>query len=256
MDRALTDAIETLLLPPGSLLLLGIAGLVSMRWFRKTAPWLIGASLLLLYLFSTPWVGNRLLHALETYPPLDIRQETVSTAQAIVILGGGRHADTPDYGGDTVNATSLERLRYGARLARASTLPILVSGGAGPADPVSEAALMGETLKQDFGLAPRWIEDRSRTTWDNARESAAILHRAGIRRIILVTHANHMPRAMLAFRHFDLQAIPASTLYTRPHPGPARLRDWLPDAKALRNSYLAGHEWLGWLWYRLRIAIG
>ena len=55
----------------------------------------------------------------------------MKSAQAIVVLGGGLYFDTPEYGGDTVGGSTLERLRYAATIARKTNLPVLVTGGAG-----------------------------------------------------------------------------------------------------------------------------
>jgi uncharacterized SAM-binding protein YcdF (DUF218 family) len=54
--------------------------------------------------------------ALGRTSPLDLAQ--VSNAQAIVILGGGVRREAPEYGGATLGGITLERVRYGARLAR------------------------------------------------------------------------------------------------------------------------------------------
>jgi len=53
-----------------------------------------------------------------------------SSAQAIVVLGGGTRRNAPEYGGDTLGALTLERLRYGTVVARVTHLPMLLSGGA------------------------------------------------------------------------------------------------------------------------------
>ncbi len=65
-----------------------------------------------------------------------------------------------------------ERLRYAARLAKTSALPVLISGGLHYGRPPSEAALMANALLQDFGVPTRWQEGLSRTTWENATLSA------------------------------------------------------------------------------------
>ena len=47
----------------------------------------------------------------------------LADAGAIVILSGGLRDYAPEYGGPTVNRVTLERVRYGARLARQSGEP-------------------------------------------------------------------------------------------------------------------------------------
>ena len=115
--------------------------------------------------------------------------------QAIVILGGGKNNEAPEFGNeDTVNRWTLQRLRYGAYLQQETGKPILVSGGA-PYEGRPEADAMAETLERDFHAKNIWIEDQSKDTAENATYSAAILKQHGIERIAIVSQAWHLPRA-------------------------------------------------------------
>ena len=89
---------------------------------------------------------------------------------------------------------------------------------------------------------------RSTNTMENAAYSAQVLQEAGIRKIYLVTHAWHMPRAVLAFEKAGLEVIPAPTAFVSRSDG--QLQDFLPSASALQLTYYAIHEWLGILWYQ------
>jgi uncharacterized SAM-binding protein YcdF (DUF218 family) len=240
-----TNLIAAFLLPPLSLLLLGGAGLLLLGRKPLLGKGLLIASLAGLWLLSTPIVAEQfLLRLMPPYAPLSGRD-----ADAIVILGGGRNRNSVEYGGDTIKNLTLERLRYGALLARRLHKPVLVTGGAPEGDLVPEAYLMRRVLQDEFHVPVRWLEDRSRNTRENARFSAQILRRAGIKRIYLVSHAWHLARAMPEFERTGLMVIPAGTGYKQY--GDVELFDFIPDAKALYNSYLASHEWIGLLWYRL-----
>ena len=175
------------------------------------------------------------------------------SGQAIVVLGGGVQIDAPEYGADAPSMDTLARLRYGAHLHRALGKPVLVTGGA-VSGHRPEAAAMKAVLENEFQTPVRWTEQRSRNTLENARLSYSILSAAGIRRIYLVTHAWHMPRAILAFEHLGFEVIPAPTGYSR------RLKltllDYLPNASALLDSNLFFHEVIGIGWYHLRILLG
>jgi uncharacterized SAM-binding protein YcdF (DUF218 family) len=96
----------------------------------------------------------------------------------------------------------------------------------------------------------RWQEDASRDTWENARDSAAILQAAGIRSVFVVTHAWHMRRALVAFRRFGLQATPAPVPFSRVVP--FEIGAFIPRASSWSASYYALHEWIGDAWYALR----
>jgi len=140
-------------------------------------------------------------------------------------------------------------------LFRGTHTPILVSGGNVFDTRQSEAELMRNSLINDFGVAVKWTETRSRNTWENAVFSGRILRAAGIRRIYLVTHASHMARARMAFQKTGLQIIPAPMGFTNLTGETPLLLDLLPDHKALDASSRCLHEWLGMLWYRLRYPV-
>jgi uncharacterized SAM-binding protein YcdF (DUF218 family) len=252
VELLLVKMVTALVLPPGFVLLLGVLGLVLLRRRRVWGTGLLGASLALLWLLSAPAVGRVLLHGLETYPALDTRALAAAEAGAIVILAGGRERAAPEYGGETVSRMTLVRLRYGARLYRQTGFPVLVSGGRVFGGGRSEASLMRTALAEDFDVPVRWVEGESRNTAENARLSAKVLNESGVRRVILVTDAWHMPRAVSAFERAGLQVVAAPTRFHLRDPGkPFPLR-WLPDADALLMSARALHEYVGRVWYVLR----
>lgn len=236
----LKKLLAALVLPPTSLLLLALVGLWLARRRPRAGHAVIAIAVGSLLLLSTPWVANGLLSSLEGSPP--ITREELGRAEAIVILGAGTYHDAPEYGGDTVNELALERLRYGARLARVSGLPVAVTGGA-PGGGRPEGESMREALEDDFGVSVRWMETESRDTAENAAFLAPMLKDAGIRRIALVTHAWHMPRARELFERNGMEVLPAPTHFTTSSPG--AYGPWLPSASGLRMSYFALHEWLG-----------
>lgn len=241
--------ISTLLLPPANgVFLLCIAGL-----FRRRR-WAFGLAVLatlLLLLQSVSIVADPLIATLEDQSAAIAPAAARPNAGAIVILGGGLSTDAAEYGGDTTGDQTLIRLRYGATLARRYELPVLITGGLTPNTSATEASIMAGILRE-FGVTPRWQEDGSIDTAANAALSAPVLKAAGINRILLVTHAYHMPRAKMLFERAGLEVIPAPTAF-RDHPNSGQwlLTDFLPRAKALRTSYHALHEWLGIAWLSL-----
>lgn len=246
-------ALGALLLPPGILIVLALAGLLLLRWRFRLGAGLIWAAVLALAVLSLPLTGRALLVALEDdAAPVALDDATLPRrAQAIVVLGAGREWNAPEYGADAVNMYTLSRLRYAARLHRATGLPLLVSGGSVFGEHVPEAELMRQSLAQDFGVQARWLETRSRNTFENALYSRALLADAGVRSALLVTHAWHMPRARWAFARAGLSVVPAPTGYSTVA---GSALDLLPVAKGLRMSQIALRERLGLLWYRLRYA--
>ena len=250
-DFSLKSFAELFVLPPSNLLLLFVAGLWIARRRRRLGVTAQCAAVLVLYVLSVPMVAGAMLRTLEPAAPLDVATVARSGAGAIVVLAGDMER-TPEYGGATVGALSLERVRYAARLARATGLPILVTGGVLDEGERPIAALMRDVLTEDFGLAVRWTEERAQTTAENARFSATLLRRHGIGTIVLVTHAFHMKRAALAFVHAGLTVIEAPTIFT---PSETEADTLVPSAKALHASFFALHEWIGLIWYRLNYAV-
>lgn len=242
-----THLVAAALLPPLSLVLLLVAGLVVQRR-RRLALSLILLSTSALYALSMPWVGGLLLKSLEISGP--VSQAQLQTADAIVVLGGGRRFAEAEYGGDTLNSLSLERLRYAAYLHRSSQLPILVTGGKPGGGTLSEGRIMQHILQSEYGLSAKWVEDASSTTWENARFSAPLLKQAGVQRIALVSHAWHLHRAVPLFEAQGLDVIPAGIQFSSSHVD--SILDLLPTPVGLRDSTFALHEWLGILWYKLR----
>ena len=236
------------LLPPLSLIILLAAGLLLYRRRPRLAMSLILLSTTALYTLSTPWVGGLLLKSLEISAPVSPHQ--LQTADAIVVLGGGRRLEAAEYGTDTLNSISLERLRYAAFLHRISGLPILVSGGAPDGGTLAEGRIMQHILQSEYGISARWIEDASTTTWENAQFSAPQLKQAGVHRIVLVTHAWHLRRAVPLFEAQGLSVIPAGTQFSGTRVD--SVLDLLPTPAGLRDSTFALHEWLGIVWYKLR----
>lgn len=235
-----------LLLPP--LILLWPPLLAwALRRFRL-ATRLAGLSLLLFALMSVPVVGGFSLHSLEIAPALDLAHPP--PADAIVVLGGGRRIGAPEYGDDSVNAFTLERLRYAATLYRTTGRPILVTGGALGGGCTPEGELMSRALIKEFMIPVRWSETRSLTTWDNAKYAAAMLKQDGITRIYLVSHAWHLRRAAPLFEQQGLVVIPAGTGFSSSDSND--VFDWIPTYRAYTETYLALHEWLGILWYKAR----
>jgi uncharacterized SAM-binding protein YcdF (DUF218 family) len=248
LDAGWQRLIAELLLPPGGILLLTLVALV--LWPRRLGRSILGLAALATYALATPAVGGLLLWSLGGGPVVNPAAHADVPGTAIVILSGDLQRDAPEYGGDTTGALTLERLRYGARLAKATHLPVLVSGGIVEDRTAALAELMRDALERDFGVVPRWLEDRSRTTWENAAFSAELLRRDGISRILLVTHGWHMRRSVIAFAQTGLETIPAPTL-SPSLPG-FRASDFMPTANAFHRSYFALHEILGLAWYRFR----
>jgi len=242
---------NALVLPPLTLYLGAALGLLLVRAGRKRLGWWVfAASAVTLVLLSTPLVAALLLRPLEVRTPLD-PAKVPPGADAIVVLGGGMEASSPEYGRGSLDAMSLERTRYGAFLARATGLPLLTSGGVLREGADAVGVEMARVLTEELGVDVRWVEDRARNTWENAERTRALTAADGVDHVLVVSHAWHLPRALWCFEQHGLEATPAPT---RIEPAfELELGAFVPSAKGLRDSSHAVHELLGLVAYRLGI---
>jgi len=236
----LKKLLAALVLPPTGPLLLAIAGALIVRRRPRVGGVLLWAGLATLLALSLGPVSYLLLRLANDSAA--VRLEDARTAQAVVILGGGVRPEAPEYGGDTLNRWTLERVRYGARLARETGLPVLVSGGSVWGDTATEASLMRAALEQEFNVPVRWAEDRSRNTHENAQRSAAILKRDGVKRVVLVMHGFDIRRARAEFVAAGLEVVPAPTVI--PAFSVTTPLDFVPSVGALQGSQIALYELL------------
>jgi len=249
----------TLVMPPVPLLLLAAWGLWRMRRpeARRSGSVITWTALVLLWGLSTPLAGNALLDLLAPSPPplgaAEIARLQRAPQTAVLVLGGGRKALAPELGMADLKPMTLQRLRYGAWLARQTGLPLAFSGGVGHgATPgPTEADVAQRVAAQELGQPLRWVESRSRDTRENAAFSLAMLRAQGVRQVVVVTHGYHMPRALAAFeraaRHAQWPAASfvAAPMDLHPHRPGVSWGDLVPGPEGLAATWLALHEWLG-----------
>lgn len=250
MPLVLAKAIGLLLMPPGIFILLALVA-VALGWrFPRFARVLLALVLVAAYVLSIRPVAGPLITTLEDrHPPLSgIPPE----AEAIVVLGGGALPESPARPGAWLSDASLQRVHYAANLARGNDLPVFTTGGTPLGRGVPTGRIMARILIRDYGLARERIveETASRNTAEHSHLLKPLLRDRT--RLVLVTTAWHMPRAVAVFEEAGLDPIPAPTDY---HPGrnaPFHGLDLIPSAENLVLSRNAFHEYLGLAYYRLR----
>lgn len=258
--------ILALILPPGCLIVLLLLGLRQIRprpavgialvllcgiglWLTSTMGFARAAHEFLLK--APPALGpidiQRLADEVKAQPKVEARTQPTL---AIVVLGGGLVPRSPDYRLSDLNAQGLERLRYGFWLSRSTGAPVGFSGGLGwgtPPDSTPEARVAERIAREEYGQPLRWVEDLSRDTQENAGRMVPLLRQSGVRRIVLVTHVYHMPRALRAFRTamganlIEITPAPMGEISTLGHAAEA----WLPSVEGLYESRMALRELLG-----------
>jgi len=232
----LKNLLHGLVLPPVSLLLIGLIGVVLIRRRPRAGRWLVAVSLLSLWLLSTPGIGFAIYRLTEKYPPLDPKAGI--KADAIVLLGGGATSGNyTEWGGPVMMDTGWDRLAYAAKLVRRTGLPLLITGTE------SDRRSMPNALRSAFGIDARWVDDRARDTWENAERTARILHTDHVRRVVLVTHSCHMARAVAEFEAVGFSVI-AAPVVVLPSSG-SGMTAWLPSARGLLYANMGLYELVG-----------
>ncbi len=268
---AVRNLLSELLTPPGIWIVWVLLMLFLIKKHELIKKALITVGLVVIWVTSTNYFAVQFTNLAGywlTWPApfpeenmlLDLKKSAVTLnhqPQAIIILGGGRRKgalEVPtDYHQQDLSSASLERLRYGARLAKQNNLPILVNGGAPDktdTKDLAEAQVMKIVLEKEYSISPKWIEDQSSTTQENAFRSAEILNKDNIQSVYLVTHFWHMPRAKAAFEKQGLKVVEASMgFYQKTAFTPL---DFYPSSEGFQRTRWVWHEILGNLWYRVK----
>ncbi len=248
-----------LFLVPGSISFLAIAatlGVAMLYGGRRLQQWgRVGLTgLVLVYLaLSTP-LGADIVAA-----PLAWGIGSLGSADqargvdTIVALSTGSWVYRADgFEVDEMNPTTSYNAMEAARVYRLLGSPmVLVTGGivvdGQQRDP--ESVVMSAGLVQ-LGVPRERIilETRSRTTMEQAVNSAGILRSRGIRRFVLVTDSEHMPRALSAFRAQGLDPVPSVALLRCTTP-PALIYRLRPSFEAYLQSDRVCYEYLARLYY-------
>lgn len=244
------------------MLLVMIGGVLLWRGWRKSGFGFLGASVVWYWIWSTPIMYRWMGYSLECEWPV-VRAEDVPNAGAIVLLGGSMGANTNAYPYAEM-WTGADRVWHAARLYKAGKAPLVIASGNG--DRVSTLPLL-----RDFGVPESAVifEDASRNTEENAKFVEKLLteketsqpqlpttnHKLQTKKILLVTSANHMRRALLMYKKYapNLEIIPAATDYevTVRTIHPFRFEDIWPDADIFAANSNLFKERIGYWGYRL-----
>ena len=249
VDKLLTQLSSPLGLALGFLL---VAALLALRGRHRASAALVLTGVTWMSAWSMPLVSDALRHSLEArYPEQAVA--TLPVVDAVVVLGGAMRPAISSGRQPNLGAAA-DRIWHAARLYHARCAPrVIVSGGKLPWHDVAttEAEAIGQFLR-DLGVPADVIllEQNSRNTRENALYTAKLLNEHGIGRVLLVTSALHMRRALASFQLLGVDAVPAATDFEVN--GQTRSLDWLPDAEALAASSRTLREYLGYVVYRWR----
>ena len=247
---SLKKAVGGLLLPLPFLLLLMALGILLLwcsRW-QKSGKIVISVSWLVLLLLSLQPVADRLLF------PLENRYATWNGAEKvdyIVVLGGG-YTFNPNWApSSNLVGNSLPRVTEGVRQWRRNPDSTMIfTGAAGGQNPRSNA-WVAASVAESLGVPPEQIKILDQPK-DTEEEALAVKRQVGQHPFLLISSANHLPRAMQFFQAAGLNPIaaPANQMsITSP------LNWWeraIPSPLWLGHSERAVYETLGQAWQRVK----
>lgn len=242
-----TKILSALLLPPGIIVAALLVIIYRMFRNKERSRYLIVALTMGIYLLSIPAVTEFLLRPLENkYQP------KLSTADAIVVLGGGALLRNDGLNSDgSLGEYSAARILTAAQIYEREKIPVVITGGAPMPDTGNEARI-GRNVLSNLKLAENFIvvEDQARNTHENAVKTMQLCYKYNWKKIYLVTSAFHMPRAIAEFKlaqtgqeKIILQPYPCD--YQTDESSALNLFSFIPQHQSFDSSVMALHEYLG-----------
>lgn len=232
------------------LVLIGAIVFIARRRKTGIALAVIGVSWALFWSLpaSTLWAGGRLEQLYPHTLPMKL-----PTTQAIVVLGGSTANSRLNWFEPYDSQLTASRVNTAGILYRAGRAPLIVLSGAALDGSISEARMMANTLEQQgVPKSALVLETRSYTTYENGLYTSELLRDRNISRVLLVTSALHMPRAMAVFRKQGVDVIAAPSPAQIVVPGDPGFSFWQPSLRVLGASRSIVKEYVALLVYWVR----
>lgn len=250
----LASKVFWLLVQPLSLAFFAILIAVACGWigWRRAGSLLSALAALILFVTLFTSTGALLLQTLEDR--IARAEMPASGPGCIIMLGGGIEAEViAARGGFEMNQAG-DRFIETLRLARLHPdARILVSGGDGSfSGSYAGDAEVSMRFFEAFGVDPGRLirETDSRTTFENATNTGALLAENDLGPCLLVTSAFHMPRSVGLFRKMGIEVLPWATDYRTSGRAGLSLDFTQPSTNAQLTT-TALREWTGLFVYYL-----
>lgn len=249
----LKKVLASLLMPLPAMLIIGMLGLMLIMFTRnqKTGCFIVLFSFVGIFLISFQPVSSRLLMPLErqhkAFFPVD------EPIDYVMVLGSGHVVDSDIPPTSELSRTGLMRLTEGIRIMRIYPGSKLILSGYAGGSEVSNARMMAK-VALELGVAKSDIIllETAKDTWEEARQAAAFV---SYKKLVLVTSASHMQRALNEFHAAGLDPLPAPTNYLAHQQVIQAWNKYIPKAVYLEQTERYWHETLGTLWQSLRDSI-
>ncbi|MFB9953122.1 YdcF family protein [Rhizobium puerariae] len=238
-------------------LLAAIAALLCFAGWRRSCGFAALAAALTLFVTLFTTTGAVALQVLEARFPKPAQEP--DHLSCMIVLGGALDNEINTARGGFELNQAADRFVEAMRLARNHPeARILISGGDGSISGGYEGeAETSERLFSAFGIpADRLVkENSSRTTYENALNTAELLKSRGLENCLLITSAYHMPRSIGLFRKAGIEVTPWPVDYRTS--GIAALSpDFTQPSLNAQLTTTAAREWMSLTAYYLAGRIG
>ncbi len=259
-DFLLRSALK--LMEPLAVIWLGLIFLTFLlRRRRQTIPWVICAVLaLFVTLIGGTDFASWLLLRLER-PWMGVKLVELPKCDAVVVLGGGAEPSRYDVGGVRLTKAG-DRILTGLDLMRWGLAPaMVVGGGLVRVDDVEkiESDLIRARIG-DWKPPMSWAIvslGAAADTHDEAQRLMPLAKQRGWKKILLVTSANHMSRAVAVYRAADFEVVPAPCNFiVAGNASPPSYGIGIPSWYGFERFSIWLHEFAGWHMYRRKGWLG
>jgi len=216
----------------------------------------VSASALLLLVAATPFAGRSIIRAERAFSRFDLRAipvEVQGRIRHVVVLGSGHTSDPALPLSSQLGGAALSRITEAVVILRQLPAAELIVTGGRIFDPVPHAEVM-RSMAVALGVGPdRVIADPA--PMSTSEEVAAVQKIVAANPFVLVTSANHMPRAMRMFRAAGMNPLAAPTDHARAPIG-LSLDALFPSASRIDEAETLEYELLGSAWQRILSVVG
>ena len=243
MDLFLLKKIITVLVMPiNIILILLLLALFLLRKKPKASSKILISAILLLLITTLPPLSDRLMSPIESQYASYVKTDTL--IDYIVVLGC-RHTST-----ETLPVTSqlgtcsLQRMVEALRIYQLHPEARIITSGYSGSNKISNAEVVKQALVLLGVPAQKVITENFPK--DTEEEALLISPRVLGTQVILVTNADHMPRAMNYFETQGVNPIAAPTGYwVKDFNGDKNWPYYLPNGRKLEQTTTAWYETLG-----------
>jgi len=246
----LKKVFSSLLMPLPAFLIIGLVGLLLVMFTmrRGAGCLLIFASFTGIFLSSFQPVANYLLMPMEREHKGFLPVE--GSIDYVMVLGNGHVVDDDIPPTSELSRTALMRLSEGIRVLRMYPgAKLILSGYAGGSEMSHARMLAKVALALGVAKSDIILLETAKDTWEEARQAAVFVAN---KRLVLVTSASHMSRALVEFNDAGLKPYPAPTNFLA---SDAEMQPWnkyRPGAQYLEWTETYWYETLGTWWQTLR----